>query len=266
MFLRSLFWLTEELPRGFPFDVPLIQSLGRMELQAPVTFWIGENGAGKSTLLEALAVACDLPSWGSDDAGRDQSLESARALAEHLRLSWERKTRRGFWMRAEDFLGGQRRTNALRAELSAQVARYDAELELNPRDAGLLRARNFIAGQIGELERSYGADAEARSHGEAFLNVFEKRLCANGLFILDEPETPLSPLRQLAFLALMKNAVANGGQFVIATHSPILMAFPGAQIWSFDEVPPQIIAWDETQHVQLTRAFLSAPDSFLRRL
>ena len=266
MHLRALSRNDQPLPRGFPFDLPLVQNLGRMELNAPVTFWVGENGSGKSTLLEALAVACELPSWGSDDAELDPSLHFARALADHLRLSWQRKTRRGFWMRAEDFLGGQRRSNALRADLAAQVARYDAELDLNPDDFGLQKARGFIQGQVSEIERSYGADAEARSHGEAFLNVFEQRLCANGLFILDEPETPLSPLRQLAFLTLMKDAVSHGGQFVIATHSPILMAFPGAQIWSFDETPPRVIAWDETQHVRLTKAFLNAPESFLRRL
>ena len=267
MHLRSLSPRVDEpLPRGFPFDLPLIRNLERIEFVAPVTFFVGENGTGKSTLLEALAIACELPSWGSDDAERDESLSFARALAEHLRLSWSRKTRRGFWMRAEDFLGGQRRSNDLRTDLSAQVARYDAELDANPDDFGLQKARGFIQGQVSALERSYGADAEARSHGEAFLNVFEQRLCAKGLFILDEPETPLSPLRQLAFLTLMKNAVAHGGQFVIATHSPILMAFPDAQIWSFDQIPPRTVSWDETEHVKLTRAFLNAPDQFLRRL
>lgn len=267
MHLRSLSPRGDEpLPRGFPFDLPLIQNLGHIDFAAPVTFFVGENGSGKSTLLEALAIACELPSWGSDDAERDESLGFARALAEHLRLSWKRKTRRGFWMRAEDFLGGQRRSNALRAELSAQVARYDAELDVNPDDFGLQKARGYIQGQVSAIERSYGADAEARSHGEAFLHVFEQRLCANGLFILDEPETPLSPLRQLAFLAMMKDAVMHDGQFIIATHSPILMAFEDAQIWNFDEPPPRVVSWDETEHVKLTKAFLNAPQNFLRRL
>ena len=267
MHLRALSLLDDEpLPRGFPFALPLIRNLGRLEFGAPVTFWVGENGTGKSTLLEALAVACLLPNWGSDEALADASLGHARALADWLRLSWSVRTRRGFWMRAEDFLGGQRRSNALRAELNAQLARYDAELDQAPDDAGLLNARNAVAGQVGAIERSYGADAEARSHGEAFLNVFEKQLVSNGLFILDEPETPLSPLRQLALLKLMKSAVEAGGQFIIATHSPILMAYQGAQIWSFDAPPPRVIAWDETEHVRLTKAFLNAPDSFLRRL
>ncbi len=267
MHLRALSILDDKpLPHGFPFSLPLIQSLRRIDLASPVTFWVGENGSGKSTLLEALAVACELPSWGSDDAERDDSLMSARVLADHLRLSWTRKTRSGFWMRAEDFLGGQRRSNTLRAELSAQVARYDAELDENPDDFGLQKARGFIQGQVSQIERAYGKDAEARSHGEAFLNVFEQRLCANGLFILDEPETPLSPLRQLAFLTMMKNAVAHGGQFIIATHSPILMAYEGAQIWNFDEPPPRVVGWDETEHVKLTKAFLNAPEQFLRRL
>ena len=267
MHLRALSLRDDELlPRGFPFALPLIRSLRRMEFGAPVTFWVGENGSGKSTLIEALAVACLLPSWGSDEAEVDASLGHARDLAGWLRLSWSSRTRRGFWMRAEDFLGGQRRSNVLRAELAAQVARYDAELDAHPNDEGLLNARNSIAGQVGEIERAYGPDAEARSHGEAFLNVFEKRLVSNGLFILDEPETPLSPLRQLALIQLMKSAVEAGGQFIVATHSPILMAFEGAQIWSFDEPPPRVIAWDETEHVKLTRAFLNAPQSFLRRL
>ena len=91
-------------------------------------------------------------------------------------------------------------------------------------------------------------------------------MVSNGLFILDEPETPLSPLRQLALMKLIKSAVEAGGQFVIATHSPILMAYEGAQIWSFDEPPPRVVRWDETEHVRLTRAFLNAPQNFLRRL
>ena len=137
MHLRAISQKDEPLPSGFPFDLPLIQSLRRMELEAPVTFWVGENGSGKSTLLEALAVACELPSWGSDDAEVDRIFGLWRAFwPPYLRLSWSRrKTRRGFWMRAEDFLGGQRRTNALRAALEAeQVARYDAELEADSPD------------------------------------------------------------------------------------------------------------------------------------
>jgi predicted ATPase len=116
------------------------------------------------------------------------------------------------------------------------------------------------------LVDKYGEDPDARSHGETFLNLLEQRLVVEGLYFLDEPEAPLSPLRQLSLISLLKQVVADGSQLVICTHSPILMAFPGAEILLFDGDQLTPTPYDELDHVRLTRAFLNDPESYLRRL
>ncbi len=262
--LRSFALKTPDLPGGFPFDLPLIRNLAALEL-APVAFFVGENGSGKSTLLEALAAAANLPAVGADDVEKDETLKNARKLGDFLRLSWKKRAHRGFFLRAEDFFGFSRRVNQLQGELTAQAAQYERELAQNPHDMGLQRARGAILGQGRALAQKYGADADARSHGEGFLNLFQQRLVPGGLYLLDEPETPLSPLRQLAFLSILKQFAAQDCQFIIATHSPLLMAFPGAQIWHFDG-QIRLVNYEEVEHVTLTRAFLNEPEAFLRRL
>jgi predicted ATPase len=127
------------------------------------------------------------------------------------------------------------------------------------------RAQGLARAQRAALIDRYG-DLHARSHGESFLHVFQKRFVPDGLYLLDEPETALSPQRQLAFLAMLKDLEAHGAQFVIATHSPILLAYPGARIYSFDSVPVSEVAYEELDHVVLTRDFLNDPARYLRRL
>src|SRR5205085_10529859 len=131
---------------------------------------------------------------------------------------------------------------------------------------GLRLAQGAVRGQRRELARRYGEDADARSHGESFLNLFQSRFVPGGLYLLDEPEAPLSPQRQLALLSMLKEMVNEDAQFIIATHSPILMAFPEAMILSFDVHPIKEVMWEEIEHVSLTRAFLNNPSSFLRHL
>jgi predicted ATPase len=116
------------------------------------------------------------------------------------------------------------------------------------------------------MERRYGLDLDANSHGQSFLRVFRSRFVPGGLYLLDEPEAPLSPQSQLALIAMMRDMVARDAQFVVATHSPILLAFPGARILSFDESPPAELDYDALPHVGLTRDFLNAPERFLRHL
>ncbi len=116
------------------------------------------------------------------------------------------------------------------------------------------------------MEQRYGRDPDARSHGEAFLNLFQQRLSPGGLFLLDEPEAALSPQSQLGFLAMIRAALNTGAQFVIATHSPILMATPGARSLSFDDPPVRPIAFEEVESVALVRDFLQAPERYLRMI
>jgi predicted ATPase len=258
---------TELAESSFPFNLPLIRQFQMLRLESPVTFFTGENGSGKSTFLESIAASANLPTAGGADSETDDSLSGPRRLGEQLRLGWSKRTHRGFFLRAEDFFRFQQRMNDKGRELGDLAAQYQAELETDPDNAeGIQRARGYILGQKRALEERYGENADALSHGEAFLKFFENRLVAGGLYLLDEPEAPLSPLRQLAFLSLLKHFVGQNCQFLIVTHSPILMAFPGAKLLDFNSHPIASIAYDEVEHVALTRSFLNNPDSYLRRL
>lgn len=250
---------------GFPFNVPVIQALDRLEFASPMTFLVGENGSGKSTLLEAIACAANSIVVGSEDLGRDQTLASVRRLALHLRLAWTKRTRKGFFLRAEDFFGYARRIAKLQQELEADLRAVDEEYQERSKLAADL-ARSPYLGQLDSLQRRYGSGLDHTSHGESFLKLFQARFVPGGLYLLDEPEVPLSPLRQLALISLLKEMVNQQAQFIIATHSPILMAYPGASIWSFDSLPIRQVAWEELEHVTLTRSFLNDPQAYLRHL
>ncbi|HEX5826179.1 MAG TPA: AAA family ATPase [Candidatus Limnocylindrales bacterium] len=253
--------------RSFPFDLPAIRGVRSLRFETPVTLFVGENGSGKSTVLEALAIASKAITAGSVDAADDPSLEGVRALARSMTLTWATRTHRGFFLRAEDFFGYARRMGQLRAELAADLAAVDAEY--SDREGSLAHelARTPYLRELADLERRYGDGLDSQSHGESFLRFFGGRLVPGGTYFLDEPEAPLSPARQLAFLALLKELVEADGQAVIATHSPILLAFPGAAIWSFDAeggIAP--VGYEDLEHVRLTRDFLANPEAFLRHL
>ncbi|HEX6943689.1 MAG TPA: AAA family ATPase [Gemmatimonadaceae bacterium] len=250
---------------AFPFSVPTISTLTEIEFEAPVTFFVGENGSGKSTLLESLAIATKLPAVASTSPRDDETLAAQRELAAALRLAWTRRTHRGFFLRAEDFFGFARSLSRSRDEMRQRLA----ELEVEYRDRSA-HARGLAEGpartSLAEMEERYGEDLDANSHGQAFFRLFRNRFVPGGLYLLDEPETPLSPLSQLAFLAMLKDMVTQDAQFIIATHSPILLALPGARILDFDAQPVRWATYEELEHVKLTREFLADPERFLRRL
>ncbi|PYS90029.1 MAG: ATPase [Acidobacteria bacterium] len=247
---------------NFPFNLPLVQKCKEIKFRAPVTFFVGENGSGKSTLLEAIAAGVGSVVVGGADAQRDETLRHAQRLAVQLQFIWQKRTHRGFFLRAEDFFNFARRVNAMSSELAEMATEFEQYLT----GYGLARAKGLVLGQRRELARKYGEDADARSHGESFLNLFRERFVPGGLYLLDEPEAPLSPQRQLALLSMLKEMVAEDAQFIIATHSPILMAFPNAALLNFDKYPVRQVAYDKLEHVALTKAFLNNPETFLRRL
>ncbi|MDJ0787417.1 MAG: AAA family ATPase [Myxococcota bacterium] len=251
---------------AFPFCVPALQSLGTLRFRSAVTFLVGENGSGKSTFLEALAIASRRIAVGSVPLDRDETLDPVRPLARAMRLEWSRQTPRGFFLRAEDFFGFVKQVREEVARFEAEAARVRRESpDLEPGE--LTRILTPYTGSSGALRARYGDDADAGSHGEQFLAFFHSRLVPGGLYLLDEPEVPFSPARQLALLHLLRQyAVAEGCQFVIATHSPMLLALPDAEIWSFDEPPLRAVAWEDLEHVRLMRDFLNRPEAYLRHL
>ena len=249
--------------RRFPFTVPLIRELPRVELNPRVTFLVGENGSGKSTLLEGLAIAANLITVGSTAAKNDGTLSAQRFLGRALKLTWNVRAFRGFFLRAEDFFGFTKALSVDRAELLARLEQIDVDFA-NATEYARNLARLPVRTALAEMEGRYGVDLDASSHGESFLKLFRSRFTPGGLYVLDEPEAPLSPQSQLALIAMIFEMTAQDAQFVIATHSPILLAFPGATIYSCDSVPLAPVRYEELDHVTITRDFLNEPERYLR--
>ena len=234
IWLRGLRLRREEVPsfEQYPFCLPTIRHLDEITLRSPVTFLVGENGTGKSTLLEAIAAA-----WGFNPEGGSRNFlfatqPSHSALHEHLRLIRNPgRPSDGFFLRAESF--------------------YNVATEVD---------------RLG-LESAYGgASLHEQSHGESFLAVFMDRFFGGGLYLLDEPEAALSPSRQLSVLLRMHDLVRQKSQFIIATHSPILMGYPGADILLLDQSGIKRVNYEETEHYIVTREFLNGRERMLTEL
>ena len=240
-----------------------MRDLEALEFSTAVTFLVGENGSGKSTLLEGIAAGMDAVAVGRRDLRRDPSLAAARAFAAGYHFVRRRHARTRMFIRAEDVFGFTQRVEDDMRGLSEDATDLAAAI---PGEYGRRLAVGAVEGQRAALARSYGDNPDGKSHGETFLAVLQRRLAPNGLYFLDEPETPLSPARVLALMALIADRVASGSQFVIATHSPILMAQPGARILLAAEGALREAAWDEIEHVRVTRAFLANPEAVLRQV
>lgn len=219
----------------YPFNLPLVESLRTVEFSAPVTFFVGANGAGKSTLLEAIAIALGFNAEGGSRNFNFTTRASHSSLHNYLDLArGTRKPRSGYFLRAESFFNVATVVDDLGADI---------------------------------LEGAYGGRSlHEQSHGESFLTLMVERFTDGGLYLLDEPEAALSPTSQLAALSRIHDLVRHGSQFVIATHSPILMAYPGATIYSCTDSGLAQVAYQDTEHFRVTRDFLQAPAMFLREL
>lgn len=249
----------------FPFNLPMLQSLDTIHFNSPVTLFVGENGTGKSTLLEAIAAAIGSITVGAESIETDSTLEHVRRLAKCFKLSWTVKTRKGFFLRSEDFFNYAKRLSQIRAEMLDNISLVEEEYK-DKSDYSRSLAMLPYKKSIYEMDKLYGEDLDANSHGESFFKLFLSRFVPGGLYLLDEPESPLSPMKQLSFISMVKDAVAQNCQFIITTHSPIIMSFPDAAIISFDELPIKEVHYDEVEHVKLTKSFLNDPGRYLKHL
>jgi predicted ATPase len=211
----------------FPYTLAAVRGLASLPLHPKVTFFVGENGSGKSTLMEAIAVGCRMNPEGGGRNFKFATRASHSSLDAHLRLA---------------------KTGAL------------------PGDTYFLRAESFynVASEIERIDPmlldAYGGRSlHEQSHGESFFALFQNRFRDHGLYLMDEPESALSPKRQIQFLALLHDYVKRGGQFVIATHSPILLAYPDACIYQLDAAGIREVAYADTEHFLVTRGFLANP-------
>lgn len=212
---------------------------GVLNFDRPVTFLVGENGTGKSTLLEGIAVACGFNPEGGTRNFNFSTRATHSVLGEYLTPARKRYPRDGFFLRAESFYN-----------VATNIDEMDEEPSFSPR-----------------LIDSYGGvSLHSQSHGESFLALVQNRFGGEGLYLLDEPEAALSPTRQLSLLALLDQLVREDSQLIIATHSPILMALPGAEILQFSQERVEPVSYRDTEHYQITRRFLEDPDRMLRYL
>jgi len=249
----------------YPFSIPSIQSMTELDLTKRVTFFVGENGSGKSTLLEGIAAAVGSITVAGESIEEGISFEAARKLSKFVKLSWRVRTKRGLFLKAEDFINYIKNIEAIKTEAQLRLE----EIEEEYKDKSILAkqsARKPYLSTLGEVERLYDKGLQSKSHGEGYFDLFRSRFIPNGLYILDEPETPLSPMRQLGFISMLKDMVNEGAQFIIVTHSPILMAYPEATIINFDQVPIKEVNFNDLEHVNLTRSFLNNPEQYLRHL
>ena len=247
--LKSLELLRERIvePTAYPFSVPAIASLSQLNFHSRVAFFAGENGTGKSTLLEAIAAHVGFGKEGSNRNFRFETTDSVHAtepLTRALRLGFvPHRSVEGFYFRAESLYN-----------VASHIDRLDEEQKFDP--------------GVPILASYGGISLHARSHGETFFTVLDHKFRRSGLFLLDEPEAALSPQRQLAFLVLIHDTLADykDAQFIISTHSPILLGFPQAQILSFDGGRVHEIAYEKTSPAQILRRFTSNREDFLREL
>jgi predicted ATPase len=218
----------------YPFSLAVLQQTPAIDLSAPVTFFVGENGAGKSTVLEAIAHRCRIPIWAMAEGQRVEVNPYEHALAHCLRVHWTNGPVPGSYF-------------------SAQIFREFA-----------IALDGFAASDPGQLRYFGGASLMTQSHGQSLMAYFQARYRLRGLYLLDEPETALSPTSQLALVHLI-TAMAAGGhaQFIICSHSPILLACPGANLYTFDQCPIAPIAYEATTHYRVYRAFMQDPRGYL---
>jgi Predicted ATPase len=237
MFLREIIKLNERIQNHeqYPFNIPTVRSLTRIPLNRNVTFFVGENGSGKSTLLEAIAYQCGFNTAGGSRNNLYDLDSSAAQLGDYIRLSWMPKVNQGFFLRAETFYSFASHIDQLAIE---HPSIYDA----------------------------YGGKSlHEQSHGESFFALFKNRFGKRGMYLLDEPEAALSPNRQIQFLSVI-HELQKSAQLIIATHSPILLGYPLAEIYNFDTSPISNIDYKETEHYQVTRRFLENRDFYLREI
>ncbi len=220
----------------YPFNLPMFRQTRILEFSTPVTFFVGENGSGKSTLLQAITRKCNIMIWQGDRRPRANYNPHEESLYRFISVDWEKGAVPGSFF-------------------ASQIFRNFAQIldEWAATDPGLL---SYFGGE----------SLMCQSHGQSLMAFFRSRFKIKGLYFLDEPETALSPRSQVDLLNLLTRQSRNGcAQFIIATHSPILMACPGAQIYNFDHLPVNPVIYRETEHYRVYKDFMSDPEKFIRQ-
>ena len=259
-FIRS-FSINTNKQQPFPFNIPAVRFAKNIALDK-INIFIGDNGSGKSTLLETIAYSINLPLIGGfiKDV---KDFEAARILKPYLQLDWKRDTQVGFFFRAEDFSAFVDSVEKERIKLKSQLH----DLYGHVSDAVIEQMIESQNNALMKMRKKYGKDMLGFSHGEAYLEILQTRIKSKGVYLLDEPEAALSPLKQLALIVFILEMMKhNNAQFIIATHSPILMGIPGALLYEIREAEMEQVEFRNTEHYRITKTFLENPEAYLRHL
>jgi len=235
--LKEVNLLSDQYPTRdhYPFNINVLRQTGSIPFLSPVTFFIGENGSGKSTLLEALARRCQIHIWQGVDCTRSKPNPYEETLFLYLKIEWR-----------DGMVPG--------SFFSSQIFRNFAQL-----------VDMWEADNPGQIDYFGGKSLLTQSHGQSLMSFFKARYKIKGLYLLDEPETALSPKSQLQLLKLLQDMSALGhAQFIIATHSPILLACPGSVIYSFDYTPVKTVHYEDTEHYQIYKSFMEDSGRYLK--
>ena len=237
MHIRSAAIHPDQYPTDavYPFNLPVFQAYQRLDLHTPVTFFVGENGAGKSTLLQAIAQRCGIHIWNDPDRKRSVNNPYESQFYRAVSVEW---------------------VNGIVPGSFFSSSGYQYFIE---------SVDEWLANDPGQAKYFGGGSLMTRSHGQSLMAFFQARYAIPGLYLLDEPETALSPATQVAFLSLLEQASQAGqAQFIIATHSPIIMALPGAVIYNFDQAPIQPIRYEDTDHYRVYQRFLEDRNQYFK--
>lgn len=225
----------KEERKEYPYNIPAIRNLETFEFKSNVTFIVGENGAGKSTLIEAIAICAGFNPEGGSTFLSHHTYDTHSSLFGDLKLTrGPYRNKDGFFLRAESFYN-----------VASEIDRISDSCQ---------------------LDANYGGSIHARSHGEGFLGVILNRLSGNGLYIFDEPESALSVMSLLTLMAKIRELEKANSQFIVATHSPILLAYPGAEIYAITDDGLQLTSYEDTEQYQLTRQFILNREVFIKEL
>ena len=258
-YLKSLN-ITASRQNPFPYNVAAIKYAKNLDLSNKINFIIGDNGTGKSTLLETIAFRLQLPHMDGADYSK-KAFRAAAKLTADLELQFNISRTIGFFFRAEDF--GEYINSVNQIDLHSYLNSLKGEVPESIIEE-MKESSNF---QTHHMRKDYGQELTSFSHGEAYLKIIQDKVNKPGIYLLDEPEAALSPARQLALIYQIVGHLENNmSQFIIATHSPMLISIPHATIYEVTEDSMEITNLEDTDHYKVTKGFLNNPELYLRHL
>jgi predicted ATPase len=262
MLLKSIeFVKTDE--SGYPYDLPFFGHT--FTLTSPITILVGENGAGKSSLLKLLNDVLKLYRIDANESINKKNPKTLKSTLYLPTIQYVRTKPKGFYFSAEDFTTYIQSLEHNKQEAYQALDEIEKEYA-NKSDYSKSLARMPHMRTLNDIDQMYQKDLLSSSHGEAYLDFFKSRLRSQELYLLDEPETPLSIQNQITMLSILDDAVSRGNQFIIATHSPILMSIPGATIYEISGDGVRSIAYDDIESVRLLKHFLNHKEQFFKHL